>query len=237
MNPPVNVMSRGLAEALREAWFEAESDETVTRIVITGSGTMFVAGADLREIERITRSEIPPDLSYLNELLNGIERGRTLVVMALNGGALGIGLELAMAGHYRVLRAGTSVGLPEVTLGLIPGAGGTQRLPRLAGVGPALRMCLTGNPVSAEEALQLGIVDRVVEDNVVAAALEVSAGRKTNELPCKGNTRIVEALLAAVKSKDFEEGLEQEALLFREALEDPEAKAKVAEFFAARRRA
>ncbi len=236
MNPPVNALSRETAAALHLAWQQADEDDAVTRIVITGSGKMFVAGADLREIERITQHEIPPDLSYLNQLLNAIERGHTLVVMAMNGGALGIGLELAMAGHYRVLRAGSQVGLPEVNLGLIPGAGGTQRLPRLAGVGPALRMCLTGKSISAEEALELGIVDRVVEEDVVAAALEVTQGRRTDQLPCQGNLRVVEAILAAVRAGTFEAGLAEEARLFREALVDQEAKEKVAAFFASRKK-
>lgn len=234
MNPPVNALSRGLCAALGEAWAEAEADPGVERIVITGSGKMFVAGADLREIERITRGEIAPDMGYLNELLNAIEQGKTLVVMAMNGGALGIGLELAMAGHYRVLEAGAKVGLPEVKLGLIPGAGGTQRLPRLAGLEAAFRMCLSGEPVGAAEALELGIVDRVVEGDVVKAALSGGVGRKTCDLPCVGSGRVAEALIGALGG--FDEGLEVEARLFRKALVSEEAREKVGAFFAARKR-
>ncbi len=234
MNPPVNALSRALCAELGEAWAEAEADRGVERIVITGSGKMFVAGADLREIERITRGEIAPDMRYLNELLNAIEQGKTLVVMAMNGGALGIGLELAMAGHYRVLEAGAKVGLPEVKLGLIPGAGGTQRLPRLAGLEAAFRICLSGEAVGAAEALELGIVDRVVEGDVVGASLEVSSGRKTCDLRCAGSGRVGLALLCALGG--FEEGLAEEARLFEEALVSEGAREKVGAFFAARKK-
>ena len=247
MNPPVNALSRSLAEAMREAWAETDAE----RVIVTGSGKMFVAGADIREIERITRREIPPELGYLNELLNTMERGGKQVVMAMNGGALGIGLELAMAGHYRILKTGAVVGLPEVKLGLIPGAGGTQRLPRLAGVEAALRMALHGETVGAEEALRLGIVDELCDGDVVERALGVIAGRRTDLLVCsqdvdwakwnaagkKGQRapqRVVEAIRAAVDAVSFDAGLAEEARLFRESLLDEQARAMVHLFFAER---
>lgn len=241
MNPPVNALSRRLAEALREVWVTTEAE----RIVLTGAGKMFIAGADIREIERITRGELEPDMSYLNDLLGVMERSGPLVVMAMNGGALGIGLELAMAGHYRVLERRTMVGLPEVKLGLLPGAGGTQRLTRLAGVETALRMILEGEPVAAEEALRLGIVDAVADGNVVEKALQVESGRRTDLLHCNDYTgwdrwscrlrsqrRAKEAIRAA--RGGFEEGLAVEAKLFREALVDEQARAMVYLFFAER---
>ena len=235
-NPPVNALTRQVAAELLEAWAAAEADAEVTRIVISGVGKMFVAGADLREIERITLGELPPDMSYLNELLNAIEQGKTLVVMAINGGALGIGLELAMAGHYRVLEAGAKVGLPEVKLGLIPGAGGTQRLPRLVGIAAAIGMCVTGEAVGATEALDMGLVDRVVAGDVVGAALEVSEGRKTCELACGGSVGVIEAVLAAARAESFASGLAEETRLFNSALVSAEAREKVGAFFAARRK-
>ncbi len=243
MNPPVNALSRELAEALREAFTNADSD----RIIITGAGRLFVAGADIREIEKITKREIPPDMSYLNSLLNHIERSGKLVIMAMNGSALGIGLELAMAGHHRILHEKAIVGLPEVKLGLIPGAGGTQRLPRLAGTDAALRMCVSGATISASEALQLGIVDELCQGDVVTRALTIASGRRTDLLPCTASTdgqsytgnqhsplRAIAAIQAAAASASFDEGLKEEARLFEEALIDPQSRAMVYLFFAER---
>jgi 3-hydroxyacyl-CoA dehydrogenase len=247
MNPPVNALTRELAAALQEAWSVCEMD----RVVITGSGKMFVAGADIREIERITRREIPADLGYLNELLNRIERSGKLVVMAMNGGALGIGLELAMAGHYRILKHGSQVGLPEVKLGLIPGAGGTQRLPRLVGVEAALRMCVSGETITAEVAQGCGLVDEVCAGDVVERALAVTSGSRTDQRVCssfsdwdrlaalgaprqRSPQRAVAAIRAASEAADFEHGLAEEARLFREALLDEQARAMVHLFFAER---
>lgn len=247
MNPPVNALSRELAGALREAWQSVDAK----RIVLTGSGKMFVAGADIREIERITRGELPPDLNYLNELLGMIEQSGKLVVMAMNGGALGIGLELAMAGHYRILNEAAKVGLPEVKLGLIPGAGGTQRLPRLAGAEATLEMCVGGEAISATRALELGIVDEVCVGNVVERALLIEAGRRTDQMNCapygewerwrqvavqgeRAPLRAIQAIRAATEAESFEAGLAREAELFVEALCDVEARAKVERFFAER---
>jgi len=247
MNPPVNALSRDLARAMQEAWSHLDAD----RIVITGSGKMFVAGADIREIERITKRELPPDMSYLNELLNRIESSGKLVVMAMNGGALGIGLELAMAGHYRIAASSSQLGLPEVKLGLIPGAGGTQRLPRLAGLEAAMRMCVTGEVIEANEALRLGIVDELAVGNVVERALQIEKGRRTDQILCSGIAdagkwreiaaprqrsplRVIEAICAAAASGSFEAGLAVESQQFREALLDSQARAMVHLFFAER---
>ena len=243
MNPPVNALSRALAEALREVFSTTVAD----RIIFTGTGKLFVAGADIREIEKITKREIPPDMSYLNSLLNHIERSGKLVIMAMNGTALGIGLELAMAGHYRILHEKAAIGLPEVKLGLIPGAGGTQRLPRLAGTDAALQICLSGASIDAKEALRLGIVDELSAGDVVARALAISNGRRTDQLPCNpGSTRqdytgnhhsplrAIAAIQAAAESATFEEGLSAEASLFKDALLDPQSRAMVYLFFAER---
>jgi enoyl-CoA hydratase/carnithine racemase len=243
MNPPVNALSRALAEALREVFSNTVAD----RIILTGTGKLFVAGADIREIEKITKREIPPNMSYLNSLLNHIERSGKLVIMAMNGTALGIGLELAMAGHYRILHEKAVVGLPEVKLGLIPGAGGTQRLPRLADTDAALQICLTGASVDAKEALRLGIVDELCAGDVVARALAISSGRRTDQLPCSPGSgwpahtggqhsplRAISAIRAAAESTTFDEGLAEEQRLFEEALLDPQSRAMVYLFFAER---
>jgi 3-hydroxyacyl-CoA dehydrogenase len=234
-HPPVNALTRTLAAALDGALEEARSLEKVERVVITGQGKIFIAGADIREIERITKREAKPDLSYLNALLGKIEDFPVPVVMALNGAALGIGLETAMAGHYRVMSQTATVGLPEVNLGLIPGAGGTQRLPRLVGLARALAMIESGTALNAVEALDAGIVDDVVpaEELLVVAMRSRLTRRRTRDLPLPAS-RAVSAVLAAYAATSFEEGLEAERRLFEKALESSEARAKVYLFFAER---
>ena len=138
-----------------------------TPIIVTGAGRTFVAGADIKELGRIVAGERP--MIDLNPLFNEIEDSAKTVIMALHGTALGGGLELALAGHYRIAYADTRLGQPEVKLGLIPGAGGTQRLPRLVGLEAALDLCVFGEPVNARRALQLGLVDAVVTDLLDAA--------------------------------------------------------------------
>jgi 3-hydroxyacyl-CoA dehydrogenase len=247
MNPPVNALSRQLADALREAFLQIDTH----RIIFTGAGKLFVAGADIREIERITKQEIPPDLNYLNDLLNLIESSGRLVIMAMNGSAFGIGLELAMAGHYRILDQHASVGLPEVKLGLIPGAGGTQRLPRLVGISKALSMCISGKPINAEEAFSADLVDELSSGNLIERALQIHQGRRTDQLPCphyesfeewarganpsqRSPLRVIAAIKAASEASTFQQGLLEERRIFEQALLDPQARAMVHLFFAER---
>lgn len=200
------------------------------RLIITAAGKLFVAGADIREIESITAGTAPGDLSYLNELLNFLEAQPRPVIMALQGSAFGIGLELAMAGHYRIAHPAIQLGLPEVKLGLIPGAGGTQRLPRLIGPSRALHLIETGEPIPATLAHQIGLIDELT-DNPVARALAAPPGRLTSALPIHAS-RAFAAVAAA--SLPFAEGLAVEESLFREALQDPAARAHIYLFFAER---
>src|SRR5450432_4212612 len=146
-NPPVNALSPGVPEGILEGIEKAGSDPEVKAIVVIGGGRTFIAGADIKEFGKIT-SGTRPRLALYPALLK-IEDSNKPVVMAIHGTAFGGGLEVAMAGHYRVAVASAQVGQPEVKLGIIPGAGGTQRLPRLAGVQTALEMCAAGDPVSA----------------------------------------------------------------------------------------
>jgi 3-hydroxyacyl-CoA dehydrogenase len=162
-NPPVNALAQPVRAALQAAVRAAADDAAVKAIVIHGSGRCFVAGADLREFSA------PPRAPLLNDVLLAIESTPKPVVAAMHGMALGGGLELALACHYRCALAGTMIGLPEIKLGLIPGSGGTQRLPRLVGAAPALGMMLTGDPIPAARALELGILDRLVDGGDVAA--------------------------------------------------------------------
>jgi len=184
-NPPVNALSPGVPEGISEALDQIARDDGVKAVVLIGGGRTFVAGADIKEFGKMTsgKSRGPG----LLPLLLKIEDSWKLVVMAIHGTAFGGGLELAMAGHYRVAVPSAQVGQPEVKLGLIPGAAGTQRLPRLAGVAKAVEMCVGGNPVKAEEAMKFGIVDGIIEDDLLAGAVTFARdvahkpARKTRE--------------------------------------------------------
>src|SRR5947209_4828510 len=161
-NPPVNALGRGVPEALGAALKRAAADESARAIVVMGAGKTFIAGADITMLEDMAWGK-GAGAPAIHELLRTIEDSPKTVVMAIHGTALGGGLEVAMAGHYRVAAASAQVGQPEVKLGLIPGAAGTQRLPRLAGVSKAVEMCVEGNPVKAAEAHRLGIVDAIID--------------------------------------------------------------------------
>lgn len=168
-NPPVNALSPGVPEGLAGAVEQIEKDGAIAAAVLIGAGRTFVAGADIREFGKI-KSGKERCAGHLALFLR-IENCRKPIVAALHGTAFGGGLELAMAAHYRVAVADAQVGQPEVKLGLIPGAGGTQRLPRLAGVAKAVEMCAQGNPIKAEEALKCGIIDRIIEGDLLTGAM------------------------------------------------------------------
>src|SRR5450432_2484968 len=176
-NPPVNALSPGVPEGLQRSIAEAAADPAALAIVVIGAGRTFIAGADIREFGKVVSGEKPR--RSLLPLLLEIEDCAKPVIMAIHGTAFGGGLEVAMAGHYRVIAPSAQVGQPEVKLGLIPGAGGTQRLPRLAGVAKAVEMCTDGNPVKAPDALKAGILDQLIEGDLlkgaVAFAREIAA--------------------------------------------------------------
>ena len=169
-NPPVNALSPGVPEGISEAIENVNADDSVKAVVMIGAGKTFVAGADIKEFGKITSGQSQRGVAFLPLLLR-IEDCRKPVVMAIHGTAFGGGLELAMAGHYRVASHDAQVGQPEVKLGIIPGAAGTQRLPRLAGVAKAVEMCADGNPIKAPEALRLGIVDRLIDGDLLTGAV------------------------------------------------------------------
>jgi 3-hydroxyacyl-CoA dehydrogenase len=167
-NPPVNALSPGVPEGIWAAIDELNGDSAVKVAVVIGGGRTFVAGADIKEFGKMTSGG--PRRS-LHPLLHHIEDSGKPVVMAIHGTAFGGGLELAMAGHYRVASPTAQVGQPEVKLGIIPGAGGTQRLPRLVGFAKAVEMCAEGKPVSARQAAALGLIDRLIEGDLLAGAV------------------------------------------------------------------
>ena len=177
-SPPVNALGAAVRAGLAEGLAAAQADPSVGAIVLCAIGPSFSAGADIREFGH----PAPPGVPGLPDLCNRIEASGKAVVAAIQGAALGGGLELALAAHVRLAGPRARFGLPEVALGLLPGAGGTQRTPRLTGAGPALRLMLTGKPVSAQEALAIGLVDAVVEDTeqtAVALAADLASGRKS----------------------------------------------------------
>jgi 3-hydroxyacyl-CoA dehydrogenase len=260
-NPPVNALSPGVPEGIEAALKQAVADPQTRAIVVIGAGSTFIAGADIREFGKIVAGE-RPKLTLLPFLL-AIEDSPKPVLMAIHGQALGGGLEVAMAGQYRVLASKAQVGQPEVKLGVIPGAGGTQRLPRLAGVAKALEMCAEGNPIKAQEALSLGIGDKIIEGDLLEGALafarEVASkpAPKTRERnkklqgvaptlfqvareQARQKYRGLHAPLAAIDAVeastklDFSAGCEEEARLFNDCLFSTEAQALIHVFFGER---
>ena len=181
-NPPVNALSPGVPEGILAAVAAAQADDSIRALVLIGSGRTFIAGADIREFGKITSGE-REDKLHLAEVMLAMEDSAKPLVCAIHGTAFGGGLEVAMGAHYRVAVASAQVGQPEVKLGIIPGAAGTQRLPRLAGVARALEMCAFGEPIGAQAALEAGIVDRIVEGDLLAGAIAfaremLAAGQK-----------------------------------------------------------
>jgi 3-hydroxyacyl-CoA dehydrogenase len=175
-NPPVNALSHPVRTGLAEGLDRAVADPGVDAIVIRAAGRTFPAGADLTEFGR------PPAHPILPDLLARIEACPKPVVAAIHGQALGGGLELALACHYRLAAEDARVGLPEVTLGFVPGAGGTQRVPRLAGALFALDLMLKGRPVTADDAAEAGLLDGVVEGDLESAALSFAQSLKEEDL-------------------------------------------------------
>ncbi|MBK7599596.1 MAG: enoyl-CoA hydratase/isomerase family protein [Acidobacteria bacterium] len=187
-NPPVNALSPGVPEGIAASIEAITKDDSIKGAVMIGAGQTFIAGADIREFGKITSGQRKEGINF-HMVLQMIEDCPKPVVAAIHGTAFGGGLEVAMAFHYRVAVPAAQVGQPEVKLGLIPGAAGTVRLPRLAGVARAVQMCADGNPISAKEALESGIVDAVVEGDLLQGAIafvreKIASGetpRKTRE--------------------------------------------------------
>jgi len=257
-SPPVNALSAPLRAALKTAVDEAAADATVQAIVIAAAGRAFIAGADIGEFGK------PPASPNLPEVLDTIEACSKPVIAAIQGVALGGGLEVALACHARVAAPAARLGLPEIKLGIIPGAGGTQRLPRLIGATKAFPMMLSGEPVVAEKAAELGLVDKVEAGELVEAAAALALALAGEGAPPRTGARMdrltpadregFEALAreAAAKSGDmpnaqalieavrgvftlpFAEGLVAERALFRALVANERSKALRYAFFAER---
>ncbi len=163
-NPPVNALGQGVRQGLLEAVQKLAADPELAAGVIVCKGRTFIAGADIREFGK---PHAPPGLPAV---MTAIEESQKPIVAAIHGTAFGGGLEVALVCHYRVAVPTAQCGLPEVKLGLLPGAGGTQRLPRLIGVRPALEMITSGEPISAARAKELGLLDELVEGDLAAGS-------------------------------------------------------------------
>ncbi len=258
-NPPVNALSQPVRQGLLDAITEAQGDASEA-VVIICAGRTFIAGADITEFGK------PLKDPWLPELLNTIEASNKLVVAALHGTSLGGGFETALAAHYRCAVPSAKIGLPEVHLGLLPGAGGTQRTPRLAGVEAALDLMTSGKPIGAAQAAAANLVDRIVDgdlnDAALAYARELVADnapiRKSSEQPVPGHDaavfdnyragiakrargqvapfKIVDCVEAAA-TLPFDEGLARERALFMECMDSPQSAAMRHVFFAERQAA
>ncbi|MDX1485924.1 MAG: enoyl-CoA hydratase-related protein, partial [Alphaproteobacteria bacterium] len=254
-NPPVNAISQAIRQGLLAAMDEVNGNDAIAGAVIIGAGPVFIAGADVREFGK------PPLPPSLPEVITAIEQSAKPVVAAIHGVALGGGLEIALGCHYRIAAPGARLGLPEVTLGIIPGAGGTQRLPRLVGFEAALDLITTGRQAGAEEAAEIGLVDAVVEGELRAEAVQFARARigaplrrlSTVAAPEPGDAdlfatareaiarrargqqsplRALDALEAA--TLPFEDGIGREREIFLELRGSDQAKALRHAFFAER---
>ena len=256
-NPPVNAIGQAVRAGLLNAITAAIADVDVRAIVISCEGKTFIAGADVREFNR------PPLLPHLGEVIQTIEDSPKPTIAAIHGTALGGGFEVALGCHFRLATSDAKVGLPEVTLGLLPGAGGTQRLPRLIGIDAALDMITSGKPISAQKALQLGAIDEIATGDLVVAALafaklvigEARPVRRTKTLAAKTEPSVsfdalerdvakkyrgliapvqcVKAIRACVELP-FEEALKYERELFMALKTSPQARALRHAFFGER---
>ena len=175
-NPPVNQFSPQMAQDFAEAIQEAFGDDEIKALVLTGTGKNFIAGADITQLQTIKkREDVYPNALRMAQFFSQIETGPKPLVAAINGNCLGGGLETAMICHYRVAAQGVNLGQPEVQIGLIPGAGGTQRLPRLIGLPNATEMITTGKPIKSEKAYSRGLVDEVVpQEELLETALKAA---------------------------------------------------------------
>src|SRR3989441_3265648 len=164
-NPPVNALSQHVRKGLHDGIKQATADGAVQAIVIVCAGRTFIAGADITEFGK------PPAEPSLHSVLDLIEGAPKPVVSAIHGTALGGGLEVTLACHYRIGVKGARFGLPEVKLGILPGAGGTQRLPRVVGVEKGLQLMVSGDPIGADEALRVGLIDEIVDGDLATAGV------------------------------------------------------------------
>ncbi len=256
-NPPVNALSHHVRQGLLDGMTQAENSDA-TAIVVICEGRTFIAGADITEFSG------PPKPPSLQEAQDAMENCSKPVIAAVHGTALGGGLEVALCAHYRVGVSESKYGLPEVKLGLLPGAGGTQRLPRVTGAAQALQMMTSGDPISAGDALECGLIDEIVEDlesgavafarRAVAEGLPLLRIRDRDDKLTDTNSSLFDDFRASIARKtrgflapeynircveaavnlEFDEGLKREQELFKDLMKGTQSKAQQYYFFAER---
>ena len=252
-NPPVNALGAAVRSGLAEAVASAQTNDAIRAIVIRGAGKLFSGGADITEFGK------PPIEPWLPEVVDAIEAGAKPVVAAIHGTALGGGLEIALGCHYRIATPKAKLGLPEVKLGLLPGAGGTQRLPRLVGAEAALGMIVSGDPIPASKAEAIGLVDKLAGEDTLAAdaiayARTLAGVRRTRDLTATAEAGLFErfaaenarkigtleaprACIEAVRAAtelSFEQGMATERALFQKLVAGEQSLALRHIFFAER---
>lgn len=234
-NPPANVLNLSALKELQSLLTEVEENEYVRAVIVTGTGRFFCAGADINELAHLMTEHGGSDFAGRGQgLFNRIERSEKPILAAINGTCVGGGLELALACHIRVAAAEAMLGLPEIKLGLIPGFGGTQRLPRVVGASKAAEMILTGESLSAREAFRIGLISHVAPPQELIARTEAIAAQIT----ARGKTAVGAALHAIRGGLDIplSEGLAREAELFGQLCVTPD-KQEAVDAFLTRRQA
>ncbi len=212
-NPPVNAISQNVRQGIVNCIKEAENYTSVQSIIIICAGRTFMAGADIKEFGK------PPEKPHLPDVVSTIEQCSKPVIAAIHGQALGGGFEIALGSHYRIADVNAKVGLPEVNLGLIPGAGGTQRLPRLIGAEASIDLITSGKPIKAAQAETIGILNTVSAGDLLSDAVTFAKDIANNPLTDK---RLCDKLLAPVEEMFFEQKREEFAKKYR-GFEAPQA--------------
>lgn len=231
-NPPMNVLSTRVTTELDDVFRELETDNTVISIILTGAGDRaFMAGADIKEFPE--RDKEKKEENSIHEVFNRIETIPKPTIALLNGFTLGGGLELALTCDIRIAEDHAKIGLPEVNLGLLPGGGGTQRLPRVVGSAKAKEIMFTGEAVLAEEAYKLGIVNKVVKQGEGKQAAEQLA-QKLAKKSLQALSRI-KKLVNEGKELPIQDGLKQEEALFKELFTTEDAKEGIKAFIEKRK--
>ncbi|WP_163970169.1 enoyl-CoA hydratase [Oceanobacillus halotolerans] len=234
ISPPANALSSNLLQDLDKRLDEIEADDAIKAIVLKGEGKFFSAGADIKEFTSLQKSSDYQSLSEKGQqLFNRIEAFPIPIVAAIHGAALGGGLELAMACHMRIVTENAKLGLPELTLGIIPGFAGTQRLPHYVGTAKAYEMILTGEPIGGREAYSWGLANIVCDEDSV----EEEAMKLAEKIAAKSKLTIKEVmhLVPYAKTEQFTKGIEKEAESFGAIFGSDDAKEGVQAFIEKRK--
>jgi len=231
--PPVNALNLQVLREIKEAFLELRGRKDVGVVIVTGGGDAFMAGADIKMISEMGPDDAVELSGCISDVFDEIVQCDWAVIAAISGLALGGGCEMALACDIRVADEGAIFGLPEVSLGIMPGAGGTQRLPRLVGSGKTKEMIFTGDPISAEDARYIGLVERVApKGEAVSEAREVA-----KRILLRGPVAVANAKKAIDEGMDMDlkEGLRREGMLFSELFKTADKREGIAAFIEKRK--